>query len=197
MLVSFILISSGKVSTSLNNFAIDSHDRVYVGKKYLIEVYENGDLVNTINPLTSRTYAFTILDDDVILLSTSSVEYLMDMDGHVISSREDVGTSTYNKIKNNKEFIAKSGEVYELKNHFGRYSIVSDENIIYCMPTFDYIIKFLYNLAYTVFLICVVVVICWTRLKSQSVKDWTNQTIRGRFSAKTGDGSSVSYKSNN
>lgn len=164
MILSFLLISTGKVSMSCNNFAVDASGKLYVGKKYSIEVYENGDLIKTINPLSSRTYAFTIQNDNTILLSTSSIEYLLDLKGNIISSKEDVGSSTYNKIKKNNSFVSTSGKTYELKSCFGKYSIVCDNIIVYEMPKFDYIIKLLYNSSYFVFFIGVVVII-WKQRK--------------------------------
>ena len=169
MLFSFMLISSGKVSTSYNNFAIDSYDRIYIGKRNAIEVYEDGELVKTINPFSSRTYAFTIQNNDTLLLSTSTVEYVLDLDGNIISSREDNGTNTYNKIKNNKEFITENGKSYKLENHLGRYSIVCDGVIVYQMPDFDYVVKLLCNLSYLVFCACVIVII-W-KIKKDKTKE--------------------------
>lgn len=167
MLLSFMLISSGKVSTSWNNFAIDSNERLYIGKRNSIEVYEDGKLVKTINPLSSRTYAFTIQNDDTLLLSTSTVEYVLDLDGNIISSKEDNGTNTYNKIKNNREFITENGKSYKLENHLGRYSLVCDGVVVYQMPDFDYVVKLLYNLSYFAFCACVIVII-WKSKKDKT-----------------------------
>ena len=182
MLFSFMLISSGKVSTSYNNFAIDSYDRIYIGKRNAIEVYEDGELVKTINPFSSRTYAFTIQNNDTLLLSTSTVEYVLDLDGNIISSREDNGTNTYNKIKNNKEFITENGKSYKLENHLGRYSIICNDIVVYQMPDFDYAVKMLYNSSYLVFCTCVIVIVYKKRCKGKK---------------KTGDGSLSSDNSNN
>ena len=63
VLVSFI---SGSAISEYMGFAVDSSERLYVGTNAGIEVYENGVKVKTIDPPSSRSYAFTIEDEKII-----------------------------------------------------------------------------------------------------------------------------------
>ena len=135
------MIFSGKVSLSMNGFAVDKDECLYIGKEYTIEVYKNDELLRTINPQTSRAYIFTILNGDTILLSTSTKVYTMDLYGNVLSEKEDDMTKVYNDLqKAKKEFVAVNGEKYHLQNTFGRTYIIKDSNVIYEMPLLDYIV---------------------------------------------------------
>jgi len=77
-----LLLITGKATPFISGFAIDKNDWIYVGEETEICVYENDVLIRTINPQTSRAYAFTIADDQ-ILLSTASIFYIMDLDGNI------------------------------------------------------------------------------------------------------------------
>lgn len=135
------MIFSGKVSLSMNGFAVDKNEYLYVGKENVIEVYENDKLLRTINPQTSSAYIFTILNGDTILLSTSTKVYTMDLYGNVLSEKEDDMTKVYNDLKKaKKEFAAVNGEKYHLQNTFGRTYISNDTDVVYEMPILDYIV---------------------------------------------------------
>lgn len=135
------MIFSGKVSLSMNGFAVDKNEYLYIGKEYTIEVYKNEKLLRTINPQTSSAYIFTILNGDTILLSTSTKVYTMDLYGNVLSEKEDDMTKVYNDLqKAKKEFVAVNGEKYHLQNTFGRTYISNDTDVVYEMPILDYIV---------------------------------------------------------
>ena len=109
------LVITGTVQFSISSFAVDSQDRLYVGTKKGIEVYDNGELVGSINPKTSRTYMFTITEEDQIVLSTSSKVYLMDLEGNVLDTKDDLGADVYNQISYKKgTYTSRKGDVYKL-----------------------------------------------------------------------------------
>ena len=144
MLVCFLSMIAGHVSVIYNGFAIDSLDNLYVGKQTKIEKYYEGELIDTINPHSSRTYAFTIQNDEIILSNTSAV-YIMDLDGNVISKHEDFETKTFNELQHQKKFTTADGKTYFLKSSFGRKKVVSEDgNVIYNMPVKDYIVKLMF-----------------------------------------------------
>lgn len=149
VLFCFYMIFSGKVSLSMNGFAVDKDDCLYIGKEYTIEVYKNDELLRTINPQTSRSYVFTILNGDTILLSTSSKVYTMDLYGNVLSEEPDDMTKVYNRLqREKKEFFSVNKETYCLKNKWGRTYIVNNENVIYKMPLVDYVVRLLLCIAF-------------------------------------------------
>ena len=130
---------------SIPCFAVDSQGRVYVGSQDNIEVYNNGFLERTIKPKTSRGYMFTVLENDTILLSTSTVVYAMDLSGTVTDSWEDKGADTYNKIQyGKKRYLSSSGDVYELEQILGRTRIIKNgKDVVYSISLKAYIVKLL------------------------------------------------------
>lgn len=131
MLFCLIFIISGKASLSLFGFAVDRADRVYVGVQNEIRVYEDGKIVNTITPQSSRNYAFTIRDD-LILLSTSTNIYWMDLDGNILKTEQDFGASTFNDLYWNKwKFISENGDEYRLTGIFVTRIIKNRSETVY------------------------------------------------------------------
>ena len=161
-----ISTDAGYVSISYNGFAIDSLDNLYVGKENKIEKYYNDVLIGTIDPQTSRAYAFTI-KDDTILLSTTSTVYTLDLNGNIVSEREDYELETFNMLQHQKNFTAANGKTYFLKSSFGRKKIVSEDgNVIYNMPVKDYIVKLMFIAAFiSAFIIIPIIVYKWRKEK--------------------------------
>ena len=82
-----MMVITGTATLSISGFAVDSSDRLYVGMQKEICVYENGTIIDRLSPHTSRTYIFTITEDDTILLSTSTTIYVMDLKGNMMMMR--------------------------------------------------------------------------------------------------------------
>ena len=138
------MIFSGTVSLSMNGFAVDKDGYLYVGKEKDIVVFNEGEIVRTISPKTSRGYQFTILSGEKILLSTSSVVYTMDLSGEILSKEEDVNTKIYNKLQREKSFFtAEDGTEYHTRSYWGRTQICKNNEVIYEMPLLDYIVRVL------------------------------------------------------
>ena len=68
---------------SFCGFALDSQKLLYVGRDNAIEVYSGTEKILEINPQTSRSYAFTVTDDTIVL-STAEFVYEIDLKGNVI-----------------------------------------------------------------------------------------------------------------
>lgn len=147
-------------SPSITGFAIDSQNRIYVGESNGIEVYENQMHILTINPQTSRSYVFTILEDDTILLSTPTHVYHMDLTGEIMDTWEDNGADTFNRLKNEKyRFTSANGDEYKVKGLLGRTRIVKNGTIVvYRISMLSFIVKILEPLASIG--LCVTVVCC-------------------------------------
>ena len=144
-LVSLLLLFSGKVSLSVFGFAVDNANRIYVGTEKEISIIERGEKIGSISPNTSRTYAFTITEDETILLSTSTKVYTMDMDGNILSTAEDTGADIYNQLsRQKKKFISAKGDQYRLINMLGWTRILkNDIDVVYQIDVLSYIVKLL------------------------------------------------------
>lgn len=145
-LVGFIcglLIICGSATPFIQCFSVDQQGRVYVGFDGKIEVFGNGEYIESFSPKTSRAYVFTILEDDTILLSTPSVVYSMDLHGNVLDSWKEDGTDTFYQLEyQKKQFTSLDGSHYRLKGSLGWTRIVKDgTNVVYRIPVFSFAIK--------------------------------------------------------
>ena len=112
-------------------FALDSQKLLYVGRDNAIEVYSGTEKIFEINPQTSRSYAFTVTDDTIVL-STAEFVYEIDLKGNVIKKSEDVNSKTYTDIEKSKKHFVTSDNEYFLKNNFVRYKIIDkNKNVLF------------------------------------------------------------------
>lgn len=146
IIIIFVLTTSGLVSLVTHSFAVDSSGKLYVGKDSKIEVYRDELLLYKITNLP-RGFFFTIEVDDTILLSDGSTVYVMDLNGNILSQREDNNGETHIELLNKKTYISKNGEEYRKQSNWGRVEIVHIVNnydiVIYRMPLLDYIVLIL------------------------------------------------------
>lgn len=123
-------------------FALDSQKLLYVGRDNAIEVYSGTEKILEINPQTSRSYAFTVTDDTIVL-STAEFVYEIDLKGNVIKKSEDVNSKTYTDIEKSKKHFVTSDNEYFLKNNFGRYKIIDkNKNVLYETSAKEFTVKF-------------------------------------------------------
>ena len=170
-----VLMNTGRVSITYSGFGVDSAGVLYVGKEGVIEKYDGNKMIGEISPQTSRGYAFTVKEDDTILLSTADMVYKLDLSGKVLDEWEDEGTSTFNDLQFIRKFIAKDGRQYAMKLHFGRTIICSGKDVIYKMPMLDYIVRILwYSCFVGAFVLAIALFIQW--LKDHNNKSVPEQT---------------------
>lgn len=145
MFICVVLVLGNFVTLSINSFAVDSQDRLYIGIPEEIRVYEADTLVDCLPAHTSRSYVFTIAENDTILLSTSTKIYIMDLSGNVLSEKDDIGADTYNQMQyKRKNFVSSNGDSYQLKSVFGRTKIVKNgTTTVFQISTFSAIVKYL------------------------------------------------------
>lgn len=148
-----LMINLGFVTLGVKSFAVDSLGRMYIGKSSKIEVYEKNQLVNSFSAQTSRSFVFTILENDEILLSTGTIAYLMDIDGNVIDSWGDTTAKVYNNIQFKKnEFISSNGDVYRIKSKLGWTKIVKNNGeVVYKITLFSFIVKIVFVITVVMF----------------------------------------------
>ena len=138
-----MLVICNVVTLSIECFAIDSQNRIYIGQTNKICVYEADKLVNQISSQTSRSYQFTIVKNDIIKLSTASSVYTMDLDGNILSLTEDVGAKVYNQMQQKrKNFTSFAGDQYEIRDRLGRTKIVKNNTeTVYQISRLSVVVK--------------------------------------------------------
>lgn len=147
MLFGMIMFVTGNVAVNYMGFALDSSERLYVGRNTGIDVYENGTKIKAISPPSSRHYAFTVKDDRIVSAVNNTV-YILSLDGEEIESYTDNYEALHDMEKNGKIFILPSGSEYVSKNLFGFYKIMRDDGVcVYSMPLLDYIVNLSFWLA--------------------------------------------------
>lgn len=145
VLTCLMLIISGTATLSISGFAVDNVDKLYIGKHKEIQIFEDGKLINSIRVPTSRTYVFTIQEGNKLLLSTSTKIYVMDLDGNILETKEDLGADTYNQISYRKRtFISDSGDTYKLSNLFGQTRVIKNNtDLVYQIDGCSFVVKVL------------------------------------------------------
>jgi len=119
-------IVRGAADSQWYGFGVDSIGRVYIGKPMQIDVYQDGVFLSSIEIPKSRTYYFTVQEDDTILLSTSVDAYIFDFSGRELSCKPDKRCSIYNRLQWLREVETGNGEHFYFRESFGR-RIIEDE----------------------------------------------------------------------
>lgn len=140
-----LLIITGNATIFIDSYAVDSNDRLYVGKEGKIDVYDNGNFQYSIDSRTSKSCAFTINEDDCIVLSTASHIYILTLQGEELSVYEDPGSSMYARLQIGKRtFHSKNGDTYKRVCFWGRTKIIkNNEQIVYQMDFLSFTVKIL------------------------------------------------------
>jgi hypothetical protein len=143
MLVCVILFGAEVSSPFVSCFAVDSKDRVYVGKHNRIDIYDSGVLVESIRTKTTREYVFTIEPDDRLLLATSTTVYYMDTSGNVLSRFDDPTGDVHRQIKRaRKEFVSQQSDVYHMRNVLGwHYIVKNNSETVYRISVLSFLTK--------------------------------------------------------
>lgn len=144
-----ILIFTGTATPFIHCFAVDASDRLYIGTDSDIYVYDNGIMIGTINPHTSRGYMFTINEEQLIVLSTASKVHLMDLNGTILQTHDDPGAYMYNQIQYKKRtFVSANGDEYKLIGEFGWTRIIKNRSeLIYQISVLSFMVKVLIAVA--------------------------------------------------
>lgn len=139
-----LLSVTGKSCLWYNGFAIDSSNRLYLGRNQEIVVFDqNSKELYRWEVPTSRGYRFTIYDECIYLFAHQQC-YILDFYGNIQDVRSSGETP---KIQDwpNHSFITNDGSTYHLYNTFLRTTIVKEnnngKNVIFRMPWKDYILR--------------------------------------------------------
>lgn len=142
-------------------FAVDSNDRCYVGRNNSICVFEQNSIVSEINCRFAGRggYLFTIKDDEILLSSVSKGNYVLDLQGNVLSSGGAAKTADCPK-QNNSSFLTNNTR-YERKTVLGYWTIENTKTgeVVAHLPLIDYVLRIVVIPTVTIIITLVVLVI--------------------------------------
>lgn len=144
--VSMILSLTGITVFGYEGFAVDNNGLLYVGENFKINVYDNGEFVDTIYKTTGG-YRFTIQDEKICLATSDKVK-IMGLSGDVIKEYDDNDwtlDSEYYKLDKQRNVFITDDARYVATNTFGFYVITKHGNdetreVIYHIPIVDFIL---------------------------------------------------------
>jgi hypothetical protein len=171
----FWLDVSGIVNFSYKGFAIDKDGLLYIGKSKGIDIYDNGEFIKTMFPVTG--YAFTI-QDEKIYLAYSSKLHIYDLTGRLADTLDDSSTREANKLYRERNHFFTDEANYLATNKLGFYQITkiydnNESQVIYQMPIFDYAIKLLQEGIGIFFVITIAIVLfdsIGSKIKGQATR---------------------------
>lgn len=122
------------------DFAVDSEERLYIGTMGRIDVVQDGVLLCSIEPPTSRAYRFIIENDRLIIGCASDGKGgVFDLEGKELS----YGELSYGEVESaaKKKSLTVNGHEYRLSGNWGLmpYVITRDGVEVYRMSTLDYV----------------------------------------------------------
>ena len=133
--LAIVAMTTGAMSLSYSGVAADDAGRLYLGRGGRIEVYEAGQNVETIKPDVSKSFIFT-LQDEQLVLSTGKEVTTLDLQGNVIESKTDEGKAVYQQLKSQRHsFTAADGTVYTLRHEILAAQVTTgDGTVLYSEP---------------------------------------------------------------
>lgn len=151
----FLLMASGQANISIKSFAVDSAGNLYVGVSRKILVYSDGNLIRSFSSKTSRDFVFTITEDDIILLTTSSRQYVMDLHGNVLNYGDKYIGAEYPELQDDRTLLElPNGDRYAIKDTLGWTRIVKNNTtVVYQISALSFLVKMLLYFAVISFLI--------------------------------------------
>lgn len=136
MALVFILNIGNPAALNINSFAVDTSGLVYVGGSDAISVYQDGNMVRTFDPPTSRGYLFTIQEKDTLMLFAGHRMYTMDLQGNILEAIDYADASVKDIPSSNRTFVSSNGDEYKLKSFIGIPRVIKNGNeVVYQAPT--------------------------------------------------------------
>ena len=146
--LSIIAMVMGTMALSYSGVAADDAGRLYLGRGGSIEVYENGQKVDTIKPRADKSFVFTVRDGQLVL-STGKTVTTLDLLGNAVSQQEDKDGAVYKELKPLRHrFTAADGTEYTLRHEMLAAQVVTDSgSVAFSEPGWANILKPLLALA--------------------------------------------------
>lgn len=159
-------IDHNQIDTSYQGFAVDSQGNLYLGVPSRIVVVDtNGVELYSFSTISTRGYAYTINEEDQILLRSIAYLYTMDLHGNVL--KEEAATARNDHIlpltSSMRSFRDSAGNIYQMKSRFfrtGIYKYVDGKaSLVYQMPLLNYVLKLVLHaisLCYVILMLAIV-----------------------------------------
>ena len=140
-------------------FGVDSGGQVYTGQSGKLLVHADRELVNEITIPKYRTYFFTVLNNDTILIADASDIDIYDLSGKLLDSYPDPGPDKYNQLQWTRTIHHPSGDIYRVRNFFGIRTITKNsETVVYRTPIIDFLLCMLAMLSFVAILVSTFVI---------------------------------------
>lgn len=145
---------------SMNGFAVDSKNKIYIARDSCIEVYEDCAKQLKINPITSRGYNFHIDSNDFIFIETSTDIFKLDLNGNLVEKMEQTNNKYYYKSPfDYKVLEIENGKVYKWKSIclFNTITKTYEGNTmtVYRDNVFVYVLKILFGISFLTVIISI------------------------------------------
>jgi len=167
-----MLVVSGSLNTWYYGFALDNNGMLYVGKASKIDVYDNGEFINTVYQTNSSGYSFTIKDEKLYIADWSKVEEL-DLSGNLIDTIDDNNSKEWRNFHKQRNEFSTGNAKYVATNILGFYKITEyDSNgkskIVYQVPIIDFILTTaIYALPLSIIIVGIRGYVLWRRWKKK------------------------------
>lgn len=142
MISKAFLVANGTVhATTLETFAVDANENIYLGYRGRIDVYLNGEFIRRIEPPTNRDYVLKAEDGKLLIgRDISGKVGTYDFEGNHI---EDIDLS-YDELKrevSREKIIQQNNKAFKVNKYLDMkpFEVMCDDMVIYRMPTIDYI----------------------------------------------------------
>ena len=127
-----------------HGFAVDSHGKVYIGKREEVHCYHNSELLYSIPIQPYKAYSMTIQSDNTLLITAPEAFDIYDLQGNRLPSPEEYDSSLYNTNLYRTKVRTPDGAEYRCVNILGFRKIFnSNDEIVYQTPVTDYLLLIL------------------------------------------------------
>ena len=128
----------------LHGFGVDSHGKVYIGKREEVQCYHNSELLYSIPIQPYKAYSMTIQSDNTLLITAPEAFDIYDLQGNRLPSPEEYDSSLYNTLLYRQKLQTPDGSEYRCVNILGFRKIFnSNDEIVYQTPVTDYLLLIL------------------------------------------------------
>ena len=127
-----------------HGFGVDSHGKVYIGKREEVHCYHNSELLYSIPIQPYKAYSMTIQSDNTLLITAPEAFDIYDLQGNRLPSPEEYDSSLYNTNLYRTKVWTPDGAEYRCVNILGFRKIFnSNDEIVYQTPVTDYLLLIL------------------------------------------------------
>ena len=150
----FYCIGTNKVVLSIDSFAVDENDRVYVGMSDKIYLFENNKQIAVFDSPYSATSSYLKVTADSLILVSGVQIHTMDLDGNVQSVEDDyeLANNIKSEVGRASRYFSATGDKYQKKGRLGRLKIVKNNSeTVYQISTLSVVVRYAITITYVGF----------------------------------------------